>query len=98
MSDFQELEHQFGRWKAELLRLCTKIPDVISKASDAVRVGGKSFSELLQAIQSRVNNHRSQSNPHNLTAAQLDAYTKPEVDALIEQKQSRLGLAVSKLK
>lgn len=59
-------------------------------ADNATKVGGKTEIQLVVEAQAIVNAHASnQANPHGTTAAQLNAYTVEQIDALVRTRMPR---------
>ena len=58
-------------------------------ATSSVQIPKSSFDDLATAVNNHITNY---SNPHKLTAAQINAYIKAQIDTLIGNVQTELGV------
>jgi|SRR5690606_5954794 len=69
----------------ELVQLTKTVPDTVEQSNDASLFDGKSLDEWIdEALQLLAGHLVAGQNPHQVTAAQLDTYSKAEFNALLE--------------
>lgn len=70
----------------------------IDEALNALHFDNKSYVDWINEINTFLDNHESQTNPHELNTSQLNAYNKSEIDVPILKRMTLTDLPISLVK